>query len=155
MEAFVAAYANVSQLYEECQSALKIANRHQQIIFFESLGIEGLMFQIKNVGPIEKFIHKMVGKLMEEDKNRGMELTKTLYYYLYNGCNVHKTARAMNFSISGLRYRLQKINEILQTDINLPSVGYQMYLSLQFLIYLGKLDIDLKTQLDKEEIMKE
>jgi PucR family transcriptional regulator, purine catabolism regulatory protein len=144
-----------SQLYEECLSALKVANRHQKIIFFDSLGIEGIMFQMRNISPIQKFIHKKLGKLIEEDKNRGMELTKTLYYYLSNGCNVHKTARAMNFSISGLRYRLQKINEILQININLPSVGYQMYLSLRLLIYWGELDIDLDLHFDEGEFVED
>lgn len=139
------------QLYEECLSALRAANLHQKIIFFDSLGIEGVMFQMKNMNPIQKFIHKMLGKLLEQDKSRNMELTKTLYYYLSNGCSVHKTARAMNFSISGLRYRLQKITDILQTDINVPSVGYQLYVSLQFLIYWGELDIDLNAQSEEEK----
>ncbi|MBE3569179.1 MAG: XylR N-terminal domain-containing protein [Bacillales bacterium] len=143
------------QLYEECLSALMVANRHQKIIFFDSLGIEGVMFQMKNISLIQKFIQKMLGKLIEQDKSRDMELTKTLYYYLSNGCNVHKTARVMNFSISGLRYRLQKINEILQTDINVPSTGYQLYVSLQFLIYWGELDIDLNSYLEEEETVSE
>jgi hypothetical protein len=59
----------------------------------------------------------------------------------------------MNFSISGLRYRLQKINELLETDINVPDVGYQIYLSLKLLIYWGELDIDIRnsTDLNKED----
>lgn len=144
-----------SQLYEECLSALKVANRRQRIVFFDSLGIEGIMFQMKNISPIQKFIRKKLGKLIEEDKSRDMEFTKTLYYYLSNGCNVHKTARAMNFSISGLRYRLQKINEILQMDINLPSVSYQMYLSLRLLIYWGELDIDLDLTFAEKELVED
>jgi purine catabolism regulator len=143
------------QLYEECLSALRVANHHQKIIFFDSLGIEGVMFQMKNISPIKKFIHKMLGKLLEQDKSKDMELTKTLYYYLSNGCNVHKTARAMNFSISGLRYRLQKINDILQIDINVPSIGYQLYVSLQFLIYWGELDIELNSHFEEEETIGE
>jgi len=71
-----------------------------------------------------------------------MELTKTLYYYLENGSNVHKTARAMNFSISGLRYRLGRLNELLQADINTPYIKHEIYLALQSLIVLGVLDID-------------
>jgi len=137
------------QLYDEVLSTLKIANKHQKIVFFDSLGIEGVMFQIKNVSAIRKFINKRLGKLIEEDKCKDMELTKTLYSYLENGCNVHKTARAMSFSISGLRYRLQKLNEILGTDINQPNVGYQTYLALQMLIYLGEIDIDVPVSRDE------
>ncbi|HZG70395.1 MAG TPA: XylR N-terminal domain-containing protein [Chondromyces sp.] len=140
---------DASQLYDEVLSTLKVANKHQKIVFFDSLGIEGVMFQIKNSSAIRKFIDKKLGKLIEEDKCKDMELTKTLYSYLANGCNLHKTARAMNFSISGLRYRMQKLNEILETDINQPSVGYQTYLALQMLIYLGEVEMDIPIGIDE------
>ena len=141
-----------SQLYDESTSALQIANHYQKIVFFEFLGIEGIIFQMKN-DPLQKFIKKKLGNLIEEDKKKDIGLTKTLFHYLNNGCHINKTARAMNFSISGLRYRLQKINELLETDINVPDVGYQIYLSLKLLIYWGELDIDIRnsTDLNKED----
>jgi purine catabolism regulator len=141
-----------SQLYDESTSALKIANQYQKVVFFEFLGIEGIIFQMKN-DSLQKFIKNKLGNLIEEDKKKDMELTKTLFHYLNNGCHINKTARAMNFSISGLRYRLQKINELLETDINVADVGYQIHLSLKLLIYWGELDIDMSTsnELDEED----
>ena len=126
-----------SQLYEESTTSLQIANHYQKVVFFEFLGIEGIMFQMEN-DRLQKFIKMKLGSLIEEDKHKDMELTKTLFHYLNNGCNINKTARAMNFSITGLRYRIQKINELLETDINIPDVGYQIYLSLKLLIYWGE-----------------
>ena len=139
-----------SQLYDESTSALQIANHYQKVVFFEFLGIEGIIFQMKN-DPLQKFIKRKLGNLIEEDKKKDMELTKTLFHYLNNGCNINKTAQAINFSITGLRYRLQKINELLETDINVPDVGYQIYLSLKLLIYWGELDIDVRTSIDLNE----
>ena len=139
-----------SQLYDESTSSLRIANHYQKVVFFEFLGIEGIMFQMEN-DPLQKFIKKKLGNLIEEDKNKDMELTKTLFHYLSNGCNITKTARAINFSITGLRYRLQKINELLEKDINAPDVGYQIYLSLKLLIYWGELDIDMRTPIELKE----
>ncbi|WP_338470563.1 XylR N-terminal domain-containing protein [Niallia sp. XMNu-256] len=136
-----------SRLYDESRSALKIANHFQKVVFFEYLGIEGIIFQMENERLLT-FIKEKLKKLIEEDQKKDMELTKTLYHYLNNGCNISKTTRAMNFSISGLRYRLQKINELLETDINIPDVGYQIYLSLKLLIYWGELDIDVGTIMD-------
>jgi len=135
----------VVQLYDESCSALQAANQHQKVIFYDRLGIEGILFQMNNES-LQKFIQKKLGRLLNEDKSKDMELARTLYYYLNHGCNINQTARAMNFSISGLRYRLQKINELLETDINIPDVGYQIYLSLKLLIYWGKLDIDLNRE---------
>lgn len=136
-----------SQLYDESTSALKIANQYQKVVFFEFLGIEGIIFQAEN-DRLQKFIKRKLGTLIEEDKKKDMELTKTLFHYLNNGCNINKTGRAMNFSISGLRYRLQKINELLEADINVPDVGYQIYLSLKLMIYWGELDIDVGNSTD-------
>ena len=136
-----------SQLYEESTTSLQIANHYQKVVFFEFLGIEGIMFQMEN-DRLQKFIKMKLGSLIEEDKHKDMELTKTLFHYLNNGCNINKTARAINFSITGLRYRIQKINELLETDINIPDVGYQIYLSLKLLIYWGELDIDVRTSND-------
>jgi PucR family transcriptional regulator, purine catabolism regulatory protein len=139
-----------SQLYDESTSSLRIANHYQKVVFFEFLGIEGIMFQMEN-DPLQKFIKKKLGTLIQEDKNKDMELTKTLFHYLSNGCNITKTARAINFSITGLRYRLQKINELLEKDINAPDVGYQIYLSLKLLIYWGELDIDMRIPIELKE----
>ena len=138
------------QLYKESLAALKVTNSSRNIVHFDSLGVEGILFQVKNEEMIQKFIQKKLGKLIEEDKS--LELTKTLYHYLNNGCNVHKTARNMNFSISGLRYRLQRLNEILESDINRPNVAFQLFLALQSLIILGELDIEieLESELDLE-----
>lgn len=137
---------DITQLHEESVASLKIMNRNSNIVHFDSLGIEGVLFQAKNADTIEKFVYKKLGNLIREDKNKDMELTKTLFHYLNNGCNVHKTARVMNFSISGLRYRLQRVNEILQSDINRPNVTYQIYLALHSLIALGELDIDVEVE---------
>ena len=116
-------------------------NNQQNLVFFDSLGIVGMLFQTKNPATIEQFAYKVLSNLIEEDKSKNMELTKTLHYYLANGCNVNKTARAMNFSINGLRYRLAKINEILQLDISQDYNRHEIYLALQCLIVLGELEI--------------
>lgn len=109
-----------SDLYEESLAALKVANEQNNIIPFCSLGIVGILFQSKNKKGIRKFSNKLLGKLLEEDRDRNMELTTTLYHYLNNGCNAQKTAKATNFSITGMRYRLKRINELLGIDFNEP-----------------------------------
>ena len=142
---------DMTNLYDESLASLKIANSNGHIIHFDSLGMEGLLFQMNQSDYIHKFIHKTLGKLIEEDKCKSMDLTKTLYHYLNTGCNVHKTARAINFSISGLRYRLQRINDILQIDISEPNNSYQLFLALKYLILLGELDIETGIDIEHEK----
>ncbi|MBA4601396.1 XylR N-terminal domain-containing protein [Thermoactinomyces mirandus] len=132
---------DVSNLYEEALACLKIADNNEDVIFFDSLGIVGILFQTRNLDGLRRYAHKILGSLIKEDKPKNMQLTKTLYHYLNNASNIHKTARAMNFSVSGLRYRLNRITEILQVDLTQPSMMHQIYLALQSLIVLGELDI--------------
>jgi PucR family transcriptional regulator, purine catabolism regulatory protein len=133
---------NAANLYDESLASVKVANRHQNLVYFDTLGLVGILLQANNLDTIEKFAYKVLGNLIEEDKNKNMELTKTLYYYLENGSNVHKTARAMNLSISGLRYRLGRINEILQMEISTPYIRHEIYVAMQCLFVLGELEID-------------
>jgi sugar diacid utilization regulator len=127
---------DASKLYKESAASLKVANGKQNPVFFDSLGIVGMLLQTKDIETIEDYASQILGNLIEEDKSKNMELTKTLYYYLENGSNAYKTARAMNFSINGLRYRLKRINEILQLDINKAYNRHEIYLALQCLIVL-------------------
>jgi sugar diacid utilization regulator len=130
------------KLYKESLASLKMAKGKQNPRFFDSLGIVGMLLQTKDIESIEDFAYKILGNLIEEDKSKNnMELTKTLYYYLENGSNAYKTARAMNFSINGLRYRLKRINEILQLDINAAYNRNEIYLALQCLIVLREFEI--------------
>ena len=76
-------------MYEESTTLLQIANHYQKVVFFEFLGIEGIMFQMEN-DRLQKFIKMKLGTLIEEDKHKDMELTKTLFHYLNNGCNINK-----------------------------------------------------------------
>jgi PucR family transcriptional regulator, purine catabolism regulatory protein len=130
---------DASKLYKESIASLKIAKGNQNLVFFDSLGIIGMLLQTKDLEAVKDFSYKILGNLIEEDRSKNMELIKTLYYYLENGSNAYKTARAMNFSINGLRYRLKRINEILELDINSAYNRHEIYLALQCLIVLKEL----------------
>ncbi|MFC2949208.1 XylR N-terminal domain-containing protein [Virgibacillus sediminis] len=140
---------DAADIYRESLAALKVTSSKRPIVSYEHLGVEGLLFQLDEDNMMDKMIDKSLGKLLREDKD--MELTKTLYYYLKNGCNLQQTARSMNFSVSGLRYRLQRINDVLETKVNNPDISYQLFLALKALIFLGKLEIDMDINLLEEQ----
>ncbi len=79
---------------------------------------------------IRHFCNKMLSKLLEYDRGKESELTKTLYYYIKSSQNISKTAKIMNLWIGGLRYRVQKICEILDADINDLQTSFQLLLAL-------------------------
>ena len=74
---------------------------------------------------------QQLGKLLEIDKD--YDLTKTIYTYIENGININKTAKALSMSISGLRYRLSKISEILNIGLEDTKRLFSVYMALKVL----------------------
>lgn len=77
--------------------------------------------------------------MLKADKND--ELVKTLYAYVDNGMNINHTAKAIAMSISGLRYRLFKISDILKIDLDDTKSVFSVYMALNVLKAKGKIHI--------------
>ncbi|MCM3724058.1 helix-turn-helix domain-containing protein [Solibacillus isronensis] len=123
--------SQINILYNETLAALKAKNPEKHICFYEDLEIEGVLFQIKDEVLIDRFVMQQLGKLLEIDKD--YDLTKTIYTYIENGININKTAKALSMSISGLRYRLSKISEILNIGLDDTKRLFSVYMALKVL----------------------
>ena len=88
---------------------------------------------------IDRFVHQQVGKLLEVDKD--FDLTKTLYAFIENGINLNNTAKVLSMSISGLRYRMSKISEILNINLDDTKSIFSIYMALKILKAKGKINV--------------
>lgn len=136
------ALEDIPILYNEALISLNVNNQQKDIMYFDDLGAVGILFRAGKTADIRQFCKKMLSKLMEYDRGKESELTKTLYIYIKNGKNICKTAKALNLSVGGLRYRVQKIGKILDEDINDLQTSSQLFLALQAGIILGDIHID-------------
>ena len=78
-----------------------------------------------------EYAHEFLSSLKSYDEKNSSELLRTLYYYIENECNLHKTARDMNVSISGMRYRISRIQELINMDLSKSSSKFEIQVSLQ------------------------
>ena len=123
----------------EAQTAVKLSNREEPIITFNDLGMIGVLINEQNEKAIRKIITVTLGKLCESINSNKKELIETLYKFLVNGGNLELTADNLALSVSGLRYRLNKIMELLgRDDLRDPQVQFQMLLALKALKILDK-----------------
>ena len=121
-------------------AALRMAFKGKKIVFFESLGVVGALINDKNEEVVREMAYSLLGDI-EVQCQKDIDLIQTLYSFLLNGGNLEKTADDLTLSISGLRYRIHKIEERLHKDLRSPIVSYQLLMSIQALIMLGDLDI--------------
>lgn len=77
--------------------------------------------------------HERLLFLQEHDDSSGSDYMRTLRCYLDNHCNVVQTARELFIHRSTLLYRLEKIKEILESDLSSPDEILYLMLSFRFI----------------------
>ncbi|MEU0795099.1 helix-turn-helix domain-containing protein, partial [Amycolatopsis sp. NPDC005961] len=107
--------------YTEAVRALEIRRTSQApngVTTFEQLGIYRILDTGQNHGDVVEFVREWLGKLLDYDTQRNAELVATLAQYLECGGSYDDTAAALTIHRSTLRYRLGRIREITELDLN-------------------------------------
>lgn len=129
--------------YQEALTALRMATTSNNLMEFQSLGVLGPLINSNNKKEVERIAMHTLNLVCEElNDPKTLETLKTLYVYLLNGGNLEQTANDLALSLSGLRYRVRKMEDKFDFDLRDPKTTYQLLLSLQALISTGKLDLN-------------
>jgi PucR family transcriptional regulator, purine catabolism regulatory protein len=129
--------------YNEAYTALRMTTLKSRIMLFDSLGMVGPMINQNNEKEIGQIARNMLGSLFDNLDQKKLDLIKTLYIFLENGGNLEQTACDNALSLSGLRYRISRIEDFLKHNLRDPFYNYQLYLALQSLILIGELDLNM------------
>ncbi len=115
-------------LYKETEIALNTKTDGRTVLYYDDLGVEKILFQISDQAMLNRFVDSQIGDLLEADKHD--ELTGTLKYFIENGMSINATSKAMAMSISGLRYRLEKISDLLGVELDDTKALFSIYMAL-------------------------
>ncbi|MFJ7729214.1 XylR N-terminal domain-containing protein [Neobacillus sp. NPDC097160] len=130
----------VADYLEESLIALRLATE-KKIISFKDLGIVGVLINSKNISGIKKIAKQELGPLYQQKDAKQKELIKTLYVFLANGGKLQQTMDDLSLSMSGLMYRINKIEALINKNLRDSSQSYQLLLILDSLLALGELEI--------------
>ncbi|MHB1405094.1 MAG: XylR N-terminal domain-containing protein [Desulfitobacteriaceae bacterium] len=136
--------ADFFRSYQSAQKAIEIGkalNKQGQVVSFEQFGAHTLLFSAFNPSDLSRFATTQIGSLLTYDASYQSQLVPTLLEFLNNRSNVERTARSMNLSVSGLKYRLQRIEEITGQDPKDPQASFNLQLALNILQLMGKDEI--------------
>ncbi|MBT2699896.1 PucR family transcriptional regulator ligand-binding domain-containing protein [Bacillus sp. ISL-40] len=87
---------------------------------------------------LEDFFMKSLGKIYEHDHLHGTSYIITLENYFLKNLNISETAKAMFLHRNTLIYRIEKIKEILNTDLKNSEELLQIQLALKIFRLLNK-----------------
>lgn len=118
--------------YKQARLALRLpahAEWEDQAVRFDDLGVYRLLVGLEDLGEVERFIDRWLGRLLEYDAQRGSELVRTLSHHLERGGNYELTAKALIVHRNTLKYRLQRIRQIGELDLTDPEVWFNLQLA--------------------------
>lgn len=126
-----------SHSFKESGFALELAFRlkHNQPFYYPDLSIYRLLMLLENNPELETFQRDMLGTLLQQDNKQ--VLLETLEGYYQNGSNLSRTAEALFIHRNTLSYRLDRISEICNLDLNNPDTSLAMQIALR-LYRMGK-----------------
>lgn len=91
--------------------------------FAESSGVENL----------RKNCHPSLLKLIEYDRENNSDYTRSLYTFIIHSKNITESAKALNIHRNTMFYRLEKIEAIMDIDINNSNTFLHLHLSFKIL----------------------
>ncbi|MFC5604706.1 helix-turn-helix domain-containing protein [Sporosarcina koreensis] len=124
--------------FNEAKKAAEFAHSFQfkaPIVHFKELGIIGLLFNTENTEYMKEFMDRHLGKIITYDEQNKAELLKTLEVFLDNESAIQLSAEKLHIHYNTLRYRLSRIEEILEIDL----AHTQNRLNLQIAIIIHRL----------------
>ncbi|MEN8076397.1 PucR family transcriptional regulator ligand-binding domain-containing protein [Clostridioides difficile] len=128
--------SNIQTSFKEASKCTSIATKlkkHNDVIFYDRLGILSLFCDIDRNDILNEFSNQILGELIKYDKDNNSDLLKTLKIYLNNNCNIIKTADELSSHRNTIKYRLNRIMEITNEDLNDPF--YRLNLQNAILIH--------------------
>lgn len=132
----VRSLADLRTSYEE---AVKLSNflahcskKRVQVVDYEEMQHVLLFLQTADPSQLVSYYETVIGALIDYDQRQDAQLLYTLQIYFEHNGNLNKTAKQLNLSLPGLRYRIEKIESLISVDIKTGDGRFQCQLALQF-----------------------
>ncbi|MBW9154207.1 CdaR family transcriptional regulator [Clostridium estertheticum] len=128
--------------YKQAIAALeigKILGEEKYIYRHEDIQPYNFIYMAKDRILKEDFYNTSIYILKKYDVKNSSELYKTLYIYLKNNHSMTKAAEEMFIHRNTLRYRLEKISELIGIDLDENDNSFKLYYAYKLISFYKKL----------------
>ena len=99
---------------------------------YKDIGIYGLLFSIPNRTVLENYYSEVLGKINNDNKDNN--LIEILETYLNENCNITVTAEKLFLHRNTLKYKIKKIEELLNCDLH----NFNDCMKVKIALYINK-----------------
>lgn len=123
----------ISQSYTALSSGRASAG---EVVFYRELGISRILLALYNTPALEDFYRDMTEPILKSDHESNGQLFQTMLCFASHDMDYKKTAQAMYVHENTVRYRINKIKELIPYGNS--EVDFHDTLSMTYKIYLIK-----------------
>ncbi|RNB79616.1 PucR family transcriptional regulator [Brevibacillus fluminis] len=126
--------ADVPESCKEAQKAIAIGQHtlpKQEVIHFHEVLVEDLLLDVSDHPVLASLTSMLIEPVVAYDKEYGTELFATLGAFLRSGGNTKRVAEELFIHRNSVLYRLERISEILQTDLNDAEVRFRLDVAMR------------------------
>ena len=123
--------------------AINLGNNTKKIdcIFdYNKLTTIRLINEVQDKNIIKSIVNQILGKILKVDREEKQELYRTLEVYLEENCNAKKAATHLYIHFNTMRYRLKKIEHILNCNLNSQDDLFEIQLAIKLKEYMDIID---------------
>lgn len=103
------------------------------VVRFDDLGVYRLLALNNDPAELAHYIDEWLGVLIGYDAAKSADLVQTLSIYLRTGGSITHTAEELTIHRSTVKYRLARVEELTDRDLNDPAVQFGMQLAVHAL----------------------
>ncbi|MBC2395748.1 PucR family transcriptional regulator [Clostridium acetobutylicum] len=132
---------DINKYYNQSLKSIELGRHltnNKFIFFYDSYILQHIFSLCSSEESLKDFCHPSIFKLITYDSVYKTDYLKNLYLYVMNFKNQSKLAELMHVHRNTLHYRISKIEEIMNVDLNNVDEFFSIYLSLKILEYLGE-----------------
>ena len=132
--------AAMPELYRDalrCAEVLVSLDRPGDSASADDLGVYGLLLAQSGREDLTRFVRRTVGAVLDYDRDRGTDLTRTLLLFYACGGNLTRTAAELFVHVNTLYQRLERVSSLLGEDWRSGEGALQVHLALKAATALG------------------
>ena len=132
-------YLNIRKSYIQACEAIRYSNAPDNgvVCYYEDFMVDQLLDCIADRGALESFSRLALGPLIDHDRDHGTNLLETLEVFFECNGNMSIAAKKLFLHRNSLIYRVDKIKEILDTDLKNPTTLLTLQVGFRVLRILG------------------
>jgi len=128
--------------YQEAKTALELGRLFKmgtEVVFFDEAGAVRLFYN-QGEQELDEFFMEALGPVVDYDRERNSNLLESLWQYFVHAKDLASAASHLCVHPNTMRYRLKKVEELLEIDLNDAETGFNIYAALKVGTLRGKLE---------------